>query len=64
MSYINKTFGYNSYKDYIEKHQRLLSQRIEYQKRLDEIINLRNQVDQFDQKLYPLLKKLQLLLIK
>lgn len=47
----------NNYKDYIEKHQRLLSQRIEYQKRLDEIINLRNQVDQFDQKLYPIREK-------
>ena len=50
---VNKT-EQNNYKDYIEKHQRLLSQRIEYQKRLDEIINLRNQVDQFDQKLYPI----------
>ena len=46
-----------NYTEYIEKHSRLITQRLDYQKNLDEIIKLRNEVDQFDQKLYPIREK-------
>ena len=49
---VNK-YEKNNYDVYEEKHESLLNQRKEHQENLDQIIELRNEVDQLDQKLYP-----------